>query len=110
MLAGSNNPLVVGGVIPSNSVITTSDSVVNIPLCDGTPLCPGASCPSTVVVNIVGFLEVFIKEERNPQGTVDTYILNVAGCTGSSGGSGGGGSTTIVSSGGSLIPVRLIHQ
>ena len=110
MLAGLNNPLVVGGVIPSNSVVTTSDSRVNIPLYDGTPLCPGASCPSTVVVDIVGFLEVFIKEERNPQGTVDTYILNVAGCTGSSGGSGGGGSTTIVSSGGSLIPVRLIHQ
>ena len=110
MLAGLNNPLVVGGVIPSNSVMTTSDSVVNIPLYDGTQLCPGASCPATVVVNIVGFLEVFIKEERNPQGTVDTYILNVAGCTGSSGGSGGGGSTTIVSSGGSLIPVRLIRQ
>ena len=109
MLAGFNNPLVVGGVIPSNSVMTTSDSVVNIPLYDGVQLCPGASCPSTVVVDIVGFLEVFIKEERNPQGTVDTYILNVAGCQGSTGGSGGGG-TTIVSSGGSLIPVRLIHQ
>ena len=104
MFAGFNNPFV-----PQGTVITTSDSVVNLPLYDGTVLCPGASCPASVVVNIVGFLEVFIKEERNPQGTVDTYILNVAGCTSSSGGGSSGG-TTIVSSGGSLIPVRLIHQ
>ena len=104
MFAGFNNPFV-----PQGTVISTSDSVVNIPLYDGATLCPGASCPASVVVNIVGFLEVFIKEERNPQGTVDTYILNVAGCQGSTGGSGGGG-TTIVSSGGSLIPIRLIHQ
>lgn len=104
MEAGMNNPFA-----PSGTVINTSDSVVNIPLYDGRTLCPGASCPASVVVDIVGFLEVFIKEERNPQGTVDTYILNVAGCQGSTGGS-GGGRTTLVSSGGSLIPVRLIHQ
>ena len=63
---------------------------------------------------VVGFLQIFVKEERNPQGTVDVYVLNVAGCSGGGAGEGGGGggsgSGTVNTGGGSPIPVRLIHQ
>ena len=107
ILAGANNPFVLGGLIPANSVVASSDSVVPIPIYNGGTLCPGASCPETIVVDIVGFLEIFIKEEADPDATVWVYIRNVAGCAGSGGGSGG---TTIMTGGGSPIPVRLIHQ
>lgn len=103
--AGPNNPylnadLNVGDVIPSSH----SDSVVALPIWDGTPLQSGQN-PS---VNIVGFLQLFIQSEGSPQGTVYGTVLGVTACgSGSSGTSNGG---PIVAPGGSSIPVRLIHD
>ncbi|HZP01080.1 MAG TPA: pilus assembly protein TadG-related protein [Terriglobia bacterium] len=109
MYAGANNPLVLQGIIPAGSEVTSSDSVVTVPIFDGTPLCPGSSCAATVTVRVVGFMQVFIKEETNPQGTVNVYITNIAGCGPGGGGSSGGGDP-ITSGGASPIPVRLIHN
>jgi hypothetical protein len=104
--AGGNNPY-----FPSGSVLTDSDSVVTVPIYDGTPLCPGNSCPSTVNVNVVGFMQMFIRDVTNPQGTVEAYILNVSGFGSKPGGGGpGGNGNPIVTGGASPIPVRLIHQ
>ena len=100
------NPLLIG------QVISSSDSIITIPLYDGHELCPGGSCGFTIT--IVGFLQVFITDvDPGAQGRVDAIILNVAGCgSGGSGSDGGGsdGSGTIVNSGGSLFPVRLINS
>ena len=99
-LAGGNNPL-VPGVVPSGSVISTSDSVVTLPVYDGHQLCPGGSCSSDV--QIIGFLQAFINSVDS-DGTVHATILNIAGCTAGSGGSGA------ISGGGvSPIPVRLVQ-
>jgi Putative Tad-like Flp pilus-assembly len=88
-----------------------SDSLVNVALYDGSELCPGmATCP-TLNVTVQGFLQLFIKDEGSPQGTVRGYIYSLAGCNNSTNGSGGGSSGgTITTTGGALIPVRLIHN
>ena len=100
--AGSNNPFFPNG----SRNISPSDSVITVPLYDGQTLCPGGSCPATINVNVVGFMQIFVKEETNPQGTVNAYIMNVAAC----GTSSGGGTPVINTGGGSPIPVRLIHK
>lgn len=103
--AGGNNPY-----YPAGTVLNDSDSVVTAPIYDGTQLCPGSSCPSTVNVNIIGFMQLFIKDVTNPQGTVEAYILNISGEGTSGGGNPNGNSNPIETGGGSPIPVRLIHQ
>jgi putative Flp pilus-assembly TadE/G-like protein len=105
-IAGANNPF-----FPKGTVISSSDSVITVPLYDGHNICPGGSC-STNTVTIIGFLQVFVRDvvtSGTSRGNVEAYVLNISGCgSGSggqppvSGGSGGGG--------GSPIPVRLIHN
>ncbi len=96
--AGANNLL-----FPPGSQISLSDSpsTVSLPIFDGTPMCPGGSCPATVNIKILGFLQVFITGEQS--GNVNAYITNVAGC-----GNGGGGNP-INASGAAPLPVRLIY-
>ena len=105
--AGSGNPYGLSGAI------ATSDSVVTIPIYDGSVLCPGSSCPSTTTVTIIGFVQLFLRyEDGSTQGNVLAYVMNVSSCAGGSGGGAGGtggGSGTTVASGGSPIPVRLIQ-
>jgi Flp pilus assembly protein TadG len=107
---GSNNPnpALVG------QTITSSDSIVSAPIYDGAQLCPGKSCAASVTANIVGFMQLFVKDETNPQGTVEAYILNISTCGASAGGGGGGGGGTpggTVTGGGlSPVPIRLVSQ
>ncbi|HXH49218.1 MAG TPA: pilus assembly protein TadG-related protein [Terriglobia bacterium] len=106
--AGSANPYGLSGPI------TTSDSVVTIPVYDGTTLCPGASCPSTLTVTVIGFIQLFIRyEDGSNQGNVLAYVMNVSSCAAGAGGGGGGGGGgtggTISGGGSSPIPVRLIQ-
>jgi Flp pilus assembly protein TadG len=112
ILAGSNNPLVLSHTIAANAPISSSDSIVTAPIYDGTTLCPGGSCPSTETVNVLGLMQLFVKDETSPQGTVEAYILNISGTPGSAGagGSGGSSSGTITTGDASPIPVRLIHN
>jgi hypothetical protein len=51
---GSNRPDGLSGV----TGLTTSESIVTVPLYDGSDLCPGNACGPSVT--IVGFLQVFI--------------------------------------------------
>jgi hypothetical protein len=116
----STNPFsytITGGANNPNSnlvgqTVSTSSSLVSLPLfqpiSSGQILCPGSSCGATV--NIVGFMQLFVKQETSPQGTVNAYIINISRC-GSSGGSGGaGGGGTIVGGAVAPVPVRLIHN
>ena len=106
--AGTNNPYGYTGQI------TNSDSIITIPVYDGQVLCPGNSCPSTLTVNIIGFIQLFIQyEDGSNQGNVYAYVMNVSSCaagagSGSGGGTGGGG-TTVSTGGSSPVPVRLIQ-
>ncbi len=100
---GLNNP----NPLAVNKLIKSSDSIVNIPLYDGSILCPGMGGSCGTFVNVVGYLQVFIKDETSPQGTVEAYIMNVSVC--GSGGSGPGpGSPPITST--SSVPIRLIRN
>ncbi|HEV2246800.1 MAG TPA: Tad domain-containing protein [Terriglobia bacterium] len=102
--AGSGNPYGLSGAI------ATSDSVVTVPIYDGTTLCPGSSCPSTITVTVIGFIQLFIAyEDGSTQGNVYAYVMNVSSCAGGSGGGSGGSGSTTVATGGSPIPVRLIQ-
>ncbi len=106
--AGSGNPYGLTGPI------TTSDSIVTIPVYDGSDLCPGNSCPSSVTVTIIGFIQLFVEyEDGSNNGNVYAYVMNVSSCangvgSGSGGGTGGTGGT-ISTGGSSPIPVRLIQ-
>jgi hypothetical protein len=97
--AGLGNPLVQAGVVNSSNVVTTSNSIVSLPIYDGAPLGAGNNPP----VTIVGFLQVFINSV-DTNGRPNVTVLNVSGC--------GNDLTTTVSStavtGTSPVPIRLI--
>jgi hypothetical protein len=102
--AGPNNPYdTSGSSIPTQS----SDSVVVMPIWDGTPLTSGQN--SNVMV--VGFMQVFLhNEDASHQGTVYGTIMNVTACGSGGSGSGSGGTGPIIAPSGSAIPIRLIHD
>ena len=106
---GQNNP----NPALVNKTINTSDSLVTMPIfqpiSNGQILCPGSSCGATVT--IVGFMQMFVEGETNPQGTVNAYIVSLSTCGAggsSSGGSSGGG--TIVGGAIASVPVRLVKN
>jgi Flp pilus assembly protein TadG len=98
--AGSDNPLVEDGLVSNNSIVTTSGSIVTIPIYDGTRLPNGVQQPQ---VTIVGFLQVFIQylNNNNPnRGDPTVTVLNIAGCSNNA--------TNAPVSGTSPVPIRLI--
>src|SRR5579864_6064637 len=103
--AGSNNPLVLTGVLSAGSPISTSNSVVTVPVYDGSTLSSGAGS-----VTIVGYMQIFVNfvDHKGNDDSINAYILNVAACRNGGGTCSSGGGT--VSGGGqSLIPVRLVR-
>lgn len=97
--AGSGNPFVQSGGVGSSAIVTSSNSIVTVPVYDNTAALGPGSQP---FVTVVGFLQVFI-DRVDGAGAVDAHILNVAGC--------GNGNTTPVGTpvtGSSPVPVRLI--
>ena len=100
--AGSDNPLVKDGLVSNNGIITTSSSIVTMPIYDNGLGAQLARVPQPPVT-IVGFLQLFI-QYLDGNGHPYVTVLNVAGC--------GNGQTTTVSSspvfGTSPVPVRLI--
>jgi hypothetical protein len=91
--AGASNPLKVG-----TDLITSSNSIVTLPIYDDTQALSGAT---NSPVTIVGFLQVFI-QQVNLDGSLLVVVLNVAGC----GNAVPSGATPIYGS--SPVPVRLI--
>jgi len=96
--AGSSNPLGITGQI------TSSNSIVSLPIYDSSPPPVVFTAGSTTPVTIVGFLQVFINYV-NPDGSLNVTVLNVAGC-----GNGGPGSSPVgpAVTGTTPVPVRLI--
>ncbi|HTC79176.1 MAG TPA: pilus assembly protein TadG-related protein [Terriglobales bacterium] len=95
---GNGHPL-NGSVLAANDLVTTSDSLVMVPVYDGVAT-PGAS------VNIIGFLQVFIDRAfpagGGPKaGEFHVTVVNVLGCGSSATG------TAVAST--SAVPVRLIQ-
>jgi Putative Flp pilus-assembly TadE/G-like len=101
---GTNNP---NTTIPASSTISTSDSVVTVPVFNYTlpnPCNPGPCAAHNEMV--VGFLQLGIQQVEGAGGTpgaIDTVVLNAVGCNTA-------GAGTAVSGGGiSPIPVRLVQ-
>jgi hypothetical protein len=99
--AGSSNPLVARASLPNNSIITSSNSIVSLPIFDTTPGTTFAG-GSQVQVTIVGFLQVFINQVSTTDGSLNVTVLNVAGC--------GNNTANQAVSGSSPVPVRLIQK
>jgi hypothetical protein len=94
---GSGNPL---SAALSGSVISSSNSIVSLPIYDTTN--PLTFTGNQANVTIVGFLQVFINQV-NPDGSLNVKVLNVAGC----GTSASTAANTAVT-GSSPVPVRLV--
>ncbi len=95
--AGSANPLVVNGAISSNEVVSSSNSIVTVPILDNTNPLPGGANPS---VTIVGFLQLFITGVNTANGHLNVTVLNVSGC----------GPAPVSQVGGtSPVPIRLVQ-
>jgi Flp pilus assembly protein TadG len=96
--AGDGNPLVTTGIVPSGSVITSSNSIVTVPMYDDNPAAKlNGSQPD---VTITGFLQVFINSVDTTTGNINVTVLNVTGC-------GTTGTATAVT-GSSPVPIRLV--
>jgi Flp pilus assembly protein TadG len=98
--AGAGNPMVTSGGITSGSSITSSSSIVTVPIYDDTqgPFPPNVN---QVPVTIVGFLQVFINGV-DTNGNPNVTVLNVAGCSNTA------TASTPTVSGSSPVPIRLI--
>ena len=90
--AGTANPY----KIVANTSITSSNSIVTLPIYDQTAVTIGAG---NTQVTIVGFLQVFINSV-DANGTVNVTVLNVAGC--------GSSTPNLPVTGSSPVPVRLV--
>jgi hypothetical protein len=96
ILAQDNNPLVTGGLVADGAVVSTSPSVVTVPIYDSV----GNTRPANPAA-VIGFVQGFVTMVSNG-GRPRMRILNVAGCGAASG-------TPIAGAGGSPVPVRLIR-
>jgi hypothetical protein len=96
---GTANPL----GLSSDSVITSSNSIVSFPIYDSAPPAPPINGSGTSSVTIVGFLQVFINSVDTGNNSVNVTVLNVAGC-----GNGTNPTASTAVSGTSPVPVRLI--
>jgi hypothetical protein len=100
---GTGHPL-NGTVLSANDLVTTSDSLVTIPVYDQTVAPPTPT--SSTSVQVIGFLQVFIDRSFPgggwKAGEFHVTVVNVLGCGSSASGTPVAGS--------SAIPVRLIQQ
>jgi len=125
----SNWQILSGGFnAPVGTVMGTSDSIITIPIYNGSAICPGGStgngtCQNQALITVLGFMQIFVQgvdTTSGSQGTVHGYIMSMVKCSagsssgsgggGTGGGTGGGGGGAIIGNGGSPIPIRLIRQ
>ena len=99
ILAGSSNPLGAG---LAGTPITTSNSIVSLPIYDQTQ--PGVTLVSNTTTNVtfIGFLQVFVNAVDGNGNSLVT-VLNVTGC-----GNGTKPTAATPLTGSSPVPVRLI--
>jgi Flp pilus assembly protein TadG len=96
IVAGSESALLSAG-ITSGSQITSSPSIVSLPIYDTVTT---FTAPTTAVT-VIGFLQVFINRAGLMTGNINVTVMNVAGCGNSFGG-------PPVAVGTSPVPIRLI--
>jgi Putative Flp pilus-assembly TadE/G-like len=96
--AGSNGALKAAGILSSRSQITSSPSIVSLPIYDNRT---SLTALGTTPVTVIGFLQVFINSVDSGTGNINVTVMNVAGC-------GNGSSPPPVALGTSPVPVRLI--
>jgi hypothetical protein len=97
--AGAGSPLLnATPPVSSGDIVTTSNSIVTIPIADFSG--GGQLTVASPGVTIVGFLQVFINSV-DASGNVNVTVLNVSGC-------GNNAPTTRTLYGTSPVPVRLI--
>jgi hypothetical protein len=99
--AGSNSAMLTAGItgLAKNSQITSSPSIVSLPIYDSST---SINPTGTTQVTIVGFLQVFINSVDSTTGNITVTVMNVAGC----GNAVASGTTSVY--GTSPVPVRLI--
>jgi Flp pilus assembly protein TadG len=97
-IAGDDNRLVLSGAIAAGSQVSSSDSLVTIPVYDDAPLVPsGTKAP----VNVIGFIQAFVTGVAH-NGTITANIVNMSGCgTGAT-------ATPVLGDDISPVPVHLI--
>ena len=87
--------------VSAESAVSTSDSIITVPLIDVPALWP----PANNQVTIVGFLQLFVNYVGPNATDMNATILNVIGC-----GTPPTSATAVSGDGVSAIPVRLIHN
>ena len=97
MFAGANNRLISDG-INTGDLISTSDSLVTIPVFNYT----GGLISTSAPVNIIGFVQAFVTKVDSA-GDVTIRIVNIAGCS-----TNVGGSPPVQGDSISPVPVHLI--
>jgi hypothetical protein len=95
--AGTNSALLASGVA-SGGQISSSPSIVSLPIYDNATVIKGAG---TTPVTVIGFLQVFINSVDSGTGKINVTVMNVSGC---------GNSAGNPLYGTSPVPVRLITQ
>jgi hypothetical protein len=100
---GSSNPLLGVAGVGGTDVITSSTSIVSLPIYDSTAV-TAFTAGGTTSVTVIGFLQVFINSV-NAYGNLNVTVMNVSGC-----GNGQGGTTVSTNPlfGTSPVPIRLI--
>jgi Flp pilus assembly protein TadG len=89
--SGGGNPIV------KNQLVTSSNSIMTLPIYDDTQ---GPLSGSYPTITVVGYLHVFV-DSVNGNGDINVHVLNVAGC-------GNAASPTLSAPGTSPVPIRLI--
>ena len=99
--AGTKSALVTAGGLASGSQISSSPSIVSLPIYDNTaPPLIGTGSTGTIPVTVVGFLQVFVNSVNTGTGAITVTVMNVAGC--------GNSAASPPVYGTSPVPVRLI--
>ncbi|MGA8270434.1 MAG: pilus assembly protein TadG-related protein [Candidatus Sulfotelmatobacter sp.] len=97
--AGSGSPQVALGNVPNGSQITSSPSIVSLPIYDSAAV-TNFNVGGTTVVTVIGFLQVFINSANSTNGEINVTVMNVAGC--------GNNASSSPVTGTSPVPIRLI--
>jgi hypothetical protein len=99
ILAGDNSAL-LSATLASGSQITSSPSIVSLPIYDNTATALTPASTGTIAVSVIGFLQVFINSVDSVTGNINVTVMNVSGC--------GNAATKPAVVGTSPVPVRLI--
>jgi Flp pilus assembly protein TadG len=96
---GANNP---NSSLVNQTFLAPSSSVISVAVYDGSQLASGGS-----TVTVLGFMQLFVIDaiHSGSDDEIDTVIENIGGC-----GTTSSSPNPVIDTGGSFVPIRLIHQ